>query len=66
MQSVAVTSNPATGSNAGDASHLNYFDGQIVTCIDGVNNGGGAATGLHLRLNVSAKMSGGQEPYLIV
>jgi len=66
VQSVAVTSNPATGSNAGDASHLNYFDGQIVTCIDGVNNGGGAATGLQLRLNVSAKMSGGQEPYLIV
>ena len=66
VQSVAVTSNPATGSNVGDASHLNYFDGQIVTCIDGVNNGGGAATGLQLRLNVSAKMSGGQEPYLIV
>lgn len=66
VQSVAVTSNPATGSNLGDASHLNYFDGQIVTCVDGVNNGGGAATGLQLRLNVSAKMSGGQEPYLIV
>ena len=66
VQSVAVTSNPATGSNAGDASHLNYFDGQIVTCVDGVNNGGGAATGLQLRLNVSAKMSGGQEPYNIV
>ncbi len=66
VQSVAVTSNPATGSNLGDASHLNYFDGQIVTCVDGVNNGGGAATGLQLRLNVSAKMSGGQEPYSIV
>ena len=66
VQSVAVTSNPATGSNVGDASHLDYFDGQIVTCVDGVNNGGGAATGLQLRLNVSAKMSGGQEPYNIV
>jgi len=66
VQSVAITSNPATGSNLGDASHLNYFDGQIVTCVDGVNNGGGAATGLQLRLNVSAKMSGGQEPYSIV
>jgi hypothetical protein len=66
VQSVSVTSNPATGSNVGDASHLNYYDGQIVTCVDGVNNGGGAATGLQLRLNVSAKMSGGQEPYNIV
>lgn len=66
VQSVIVTSNPATGSNLGDASHLNYFEGQIVTCVDGVNNGGGAATGLQLRLNVSAKMSGGQEPYNIV
>ena len=66
VQSVAVTSNPATGSNLGDASHLNYFDGQIVTCVDGVNNGGGSATGLQLRLSVSAKMSGGQEPYKIV
>ena len=66
VQSVVVTSNPATGSNVGDVSHLNYYDGQIVTCVDGVNNGGGAATGLQLRLNVSAKMSGGQEPYNIV
>ena len=61
VTSVTITSNPDSGSNADDASHKNYFDGQIVTCADS-----SAGTGLELRLTVSAKMSGGQEPYLIV
>ena len=61
VSSVTITSNPASGSDYADASHKNYFDGQIVTCADS-----SAGSGLQLKLNVSAKMSGGQEPYLIV
>jgi len=61
VTSVTITSNPASGSNVDDASHKNYFDGQIVICADS-----SSGTGLELRLTVSAKMSGGQEPYLIV
>ena len=61
VSSVTITSNPASGSDYADASHKNYFNGQIVTCADS-----SAGSGLQLKLNVSAKMSGGQEPYLIV
>ena len=61
VTSVTITSNPASGSDYADASHKNYFDGQIVTCADS-----SAGSGLELRLRVGAKMSGGQEPYVIV
>ena len=61
VTSVTITSNPASGSDYADASHKNYFDGQIVTCADT-----SAGSGLELRLTVTAKMSGGQEPYVIV
>ena len=61
VTSVTITSNPASGSDKADASHKNYFDGQIVTCEDS-----SAGSGLELRLTVGAKMSGGQEPYVIV
>ena len=61
VTSVTITSNPASGSDYADASHKNYFNGQIVTCTDT-----SAGSGLELRLTVGAKMSGGQEPYVIV
>ena len=61
VTSVTITSNPASGSDYADASHKNYFDGQIVTCADT-----SAGSDLELRLTVGAKMSGGQEPYVIV
>ena len=60
VTSVAVTSNPAAGSTVADGGAQNYFDGQIVNCNDG-----GLGVDLQVRLNLRAKMSGGQEPYLI-